>query len=128
MENLYIEPGRSTPEILLRPEVDIFSFSGNSYPVDPVSFYQPVLDWFEGFLSRSDEEKEITIRFELDYFNTASSKQIAKLLRLFEDYPAGGRITIRWQYNPHDVDMREAGERFKKFSKLKFELKPTNNR
>ncbi len=122
METFYIEAGKYTPEVLFRPESNVFYIIGNSYPENPLPFYQRVFEWFNSYFVSLEMMNEITIHIELEYFNTATAKQIAKLFRIIENNPAGDRVTIKWCYNSTDTDMLETGERFKRLSKLKFEF------
>ncbi|MBI5009011.1 MAG: DUF1987 family protein [Bacteroidia bacterium] len=47
MERLYFSPTKNTPEIILSPEENIFSISGNSRPEDARLLYYPVIDWLK---------------------------------------------------------------------------------
>ena len=120
METFYIEDGRTTPEILLRPEADLYYITGNSFPANPLRFYEPVLEWFSSFFESKSSPNEMTIRLEFNYLNTASQKQIVRLLKLIARNSSDKKTTIEWYYPGDDPDMLEAGQRFEKITSLKF--------
>ncbi len=122
METLFIEAGKYTPEVILNPDAETFSFSGKSFPVNPLPFYEPIIEWFEHFLTKEKITKEIVVKFEFDYINTASSKQIAMLLTIMESSPANQNIKIEWHYDPQDSDILETGLRFSEPVKLNFKF------
>jgi len=127
MESLYIEPGSYTPEILLNPGENIYFMKGKSFPINPISFYEPVFEWFTNFLNTSNCEKEIVVLFDFEYINTASSKQIAKLFNLFETSPYKEKVIIKWQYFFMDTEMLEAGLRYQNLTSLKFNFNANNH-
>lgn len=59
---------------------------------------------------------------KLEYFNTASSKQLAKMLLLIERFIENNSIIIRWFYEKEDNDMLISGNQYSKFLKLEFEF------
>jgi len=122
MENLFIEAGKYTPEVILSPDTETFSISGKSFAVNPMPFYEPIIEWFECFLNTEKIVKEIVVKFEFDYINTASSKQIAMLLTIMENSTANDKIKIEWHYDPQDSDILETGHRFSEPVKLNFEF------
>jgi len=120
MESLHIESGSYTPEIVLNPDKNVFSIKGKSFPINPISFFQPVFEWFTNFINNSHYENDIVVDFDFEYINTSSSRQIAKLFNLFDTSPFKEKVIINWQYFFKDIDMLEAGERYQKFTGLKF--------
>ena len=120
MNALNIESTEDTPKIYFEPDVDIYLISGKSLPENTIDFYQPVFNWAKDFFSSGETPKKLVIDFKLDYFNTASSKQIAKLFRIIEESPASEHVTIKWFYDEEDVDMLKAGKRYDKLMNLKY--------
>jgi len=120
MKALNIEATDDTPKIYFEPDVDIYVVSGKSLPENAIDFYQPVFGWAKDFFNSIKTPKDLIIDFKLDYFNTASSKQIAKLFRIIEESTASEYVTIKWFYDEEDVDMLKAGKRYDKLIKLKF--------
>ena len=122
MEALHIEASEDTPKIYFEPEIGIYLIEGKSLPENAVDFYQPVFDWAEKFFNSPDIPGEVVIYFKLDYFNTASSKQIAKLFRIIENSVASENVTIKWFYDEEDTDMLKAGNRYNKLMNIRFEF------
>ena len=123
METFYIEDGRTTPEILLRPEADLYYITGNSFPANPLRFYEPVIDWFSSFFASKTIPIELNIRLEFSYLNTASQKQIVRLLKLIAKNSENRKTLVEWYYPSDDPDMLETGQRFEKISNLQFKYR-----
>lgn len=122
MEALIIEATDDTPKVVLDPSNNDFEFSGKSLPEDVTTFYSPVMDWLEGY-SDSPNSKTI-VKFNLVYFNTASSKLILDILfKLEEIFDNGNDISIEWHYQEEDEDMEEAGEEYGDLVEMPLELK-----
>jgi len=117
-----IEPSYDTPKIYFEPEVDLFVIEGKSLPENAIGFYQPVFDWAEKYLNSDNAPTPFVLNFKMQFFNTASSKQIAKLLRILECCRVNESILIKWYYDKEDTDMLKAGTRYSKLFKLKFEF------
>ena len=126
MEALHIEPTDDTPKIYFEPEVDLYLISGKSLPENAIDFYQPVFEWTTEFLNSKEAPAKFVLNFKLEYFNTASSKQIAKLLRILETCKVHENIVLKWYYDKEDTDMLKAGTRYSSLINLKFEF-PLNN-
>ncbi len=126
MEALHIEPTDDTPKIYFEPEIDLYLISGKSLPENAIDFYQPVFDWTTKFLNSNEAPSSFVLNFKLEYFNTASSKQIAKLLRILETSKIRENIILKWYYDKEDTDMLKSGTRYSTLINLKFEF-PVNN-
>jgi len=121
MEPLLIKKTEDTPDIDFNLETGIFLISGRSLPENAIEFYKPVFSWVERSLS-DVKGKDITVQIKLEYFNTASSKQIAKLFLLLENYIEDNNIVVKWHYEKEDNDMYISGSQYSKFLNLKFEF------
>lgn len=121
MESLQIQPTEDTPLVDYNIETGVFKLSGRSLPENAVDFYAPILTWIDELFSQTDDQ---TYVFEIffEYFNTASSKQIAKMLLQIEKFMEKHSILIRWMYEKDDTDMLFLGEQYSKFLKLPFEI------
>ncbi|RLD68739.1 MAG: nuclear pore complex subunit [Bacteroidetes bacterium] len=122
MKALHIKETPTTPKINLNPETEIFEMIGKSLPTNSIEFYEPVFDWANEFFYSIDAPADMTLDFKLDYYNTSSSKQIAKLFRIIENSPTSENIIVNWFYDEDDIDMLEAGERFGKLLNINFEF------
>ncbi len=54
-EPLNIVAAADKPEINLDPQQDVFEILGKSLPEDAKSFYDPVIEWFEEYLIKSNK-------------------------------------------------------------------------
>ncbi|MEN8119587.1 MAG: DUF1987 domain-containing protein [Bacteroidota bacterium] len=122
MEALNIEASEDTPKIYFEPEVEIYLLEGKSLPENAIDFYRPVFDWAQTFFNSTDVPPSVVINFKFDYFNTASSKQIAKFLRIIENSPSSDNVIIKWYYDEEDTDMLKAGNRYNKLMNVHFEF------
>ena len=123
MEALIIAATDETPEVTLDAAANKFEMTGRSLPEDVISFYDPVLEWLEGYSSAPNPETNFV--FKMEYFNTASSKMILDiLLKLEEIHEDGNTVNIKWYYREDDEDMEEAGEEYADIVELAFENIP----
>jgi len=119
MEKLFIKETEDSPKIELDYDNKLFEISGRSLPENAIGFYEPVLQWLDKY---SSTPLEITIvHFKLEYFNTSSAKQLAKILLLLEKMSEKGhKVVINWYYQKEDTDMYASGNRFSKLISLNF--------
>ncbi len=101
---------QETPAVTLNKQEGIFEFSDTSWPEDAKKFYEPILAWFEDYFDNPNVDT--VVEFRMNYFNTASAKQIAKILSLLQSNMSASDITVNWYYDPDDSDMQKAGKRF----------------
>jgi hypothetical protein len=76
---LVIEETPKTPHIDLNNISGDLIFSGKSIPENAAKVYEPVLQWAVNYIQ--DPRPTTNVRFQLEYFNTASSIWIAKVLK-----------------------------------------------
>lgn len=122
MDALYISNTEETPEIILDVAKNIFSISQRSLPENAIGFYAPIFEWIEKFTT-NPPLAEMEFVFNLEYFNTASAKQIAKILLMLERLSENIDVLVVWQYKSDDVDMMSSGLRFSKLLNIEFQLK-----
>ena len=122
MRSLLIEETGETPKINFSPESNTFKISGKSLPENAIEFYEPVFDWLNGYSNTPNENSAFD--FNLEYFNTASAKQIGKLLIILKKVANNGDLIVRWHYEEEDVGMLSSGRRYEKLIKLNFEYIP----
>ena len=120
MESLYLAETSYTPEVNFNIEEKKFYLKGKSLPPDALDFYLPILDWVEKFFNSDQVPIDMALEFMLDYYNTASSKQIAKLFLLIKESLASNLVTIHWYYYEDDYDMLESGKQYQKLIGLNF--------
>jgi hypothetical protein len=121
MYNLIIEGTEDTPKIIFDIENGLYEISGRSLPEDVLSFYTPVLEWFDAFAKSTSNALKLQIK--LEYFNTASSKILLDIfMKLEETKDEGKDIRIDWYYLKPDIDMYEAGVEYSELVSVPFEL------
>ncbi len=121
MEAKRIAGTDESPEIILDKNTNEFKFQGKSLPEDVKEFYNPVLDWIEDYAKNPNDET--VVEFNMEYFNSASSKQILDILERFAKInEIGKKIIIKWHYSQDDEDMEDAGESYADIVDVPFEL------
>ena len=119
MQPLIIVKTISTPAVLLNNQTGSLVFTGRSLPEDAYGFYQPVMEWVELYLLNPNASTNAV--FELEYFNSASSKIFITLFHLLEGlFNKGLEIRIDWRYAADDTDTLEAGVDFASLLQIPF--------
>ena len=119
MEVIHIIERKDTPQIILNKATEEFEISKKSFPEDAIAFYAPILEWLNKYAQHPNSKTVFT--FKMDYFNTASSKQIYKILSVLKIVSKTAQVEINWHYNKLDRDMLSSGERYSKLiADLKF--------
>ncbi|ASV11335.1 MULTISPECIES: DUF1987 domain-containing protein [Leptospira] len=121
MESLHIQQTKTSPEVVLDTEQGLIEIIGESYPENAIAFYKPVFDWLNAMINL---KSQVQVKFQLDYFNTSSSKVIMDILDSLQKYhDQNGKVKVLWLYKEDDDDMQETGEEFSSDLSLPFELK-----
>ncbi len=110
MDQLLIEPTKTSPEISLNPTGRL-KIKGRSIHENVHDFYASVLGWIESYIEEPADTTFVDI--ELEYFNSASAKYIVMLLqRLKEVRLKDKKYYVNWFYEEGDDDILERGEYF----------------
>ncbi|MBK8805109.1 MAG: DUF1987 domain-containing protein [Bacteroidales bacterium] len=121
MKQLFIDRGDDTLEVKLKKEDGLISFTGKSYPEDIEKFFVPILDWIEEYMA--DPHDSTKVVFDLEYFNTATSRKFLEILIELEKLPESGKdVVVQWLYNQEDEDIYSAGKKCSVLSRLPFEI------
>lgn len=121
MTSLIIEPQDDiTPGVTLEYQKGIFEIIGWSHPEDAIAFYTPVLNWLNGYAQTPNSGTNFHFKFQ--YYNTASAKQIFRLISALEEVSKKSKVKIYWHHDAGDTDMLASGERFSKMSTVPFEF------
>jgi hypothetical protein len=120
MDDFKLEGTADTPSIHFSQSAGTMKISGRSLPEDAFSFYQPVIEWLNKYLTTPASQTSFT--FDLEYFNTASAKQIFKLMSIVSELAKKKSTTVNWHYDKGDRDMKSSGERFSKLCELPLNL------
>lgn len=120
MEVINIAGTDDTPNVTLDKGGNKFEISGRSLPEDVNMFYEPILNWIDAYAEDTNDKTEFV--FNLEYFNTASSKIILDILLKFEEIAENGNdVVIKWHYHEEEEDMLEAGEEYADIVEIPFE-------
>ena len=117
---IIIEETKDTPTVRFDPENNEFLVNGKSLPENALEFYEPIMDWTNNYLN--NPLPKTIFEFQLDYFNTASAKQLIKFFLLLEKLPVKSEALVKWYHKKYDSDMLTQGIRFSKLVTVKFEF------
>jgi hypothetical protein len=119
MERIVIHQTTNTPEILFDGNSGILKISGRSIPEGPSKLYEEVLNGIDEY--SKDPQDLLSITFDLEFFNTATAREIIKILRRVNQYSFESKVI--WIYEEGDDDMEEAGLDFEEIMKdINFEF------
>jgi len=79
LKTIFIEPTSKTPQIDLNHLTGELIFSGRSIPENAVELYDKVLKWVTQYVT--NPRITTNLRLNLEYFNTASSIWLAKIVK-----------------------------------------------
>jgi hypothetical protein len=112
VKNLYIEQTKSSPKRDFNYETNILSIVGESYPENTSSFYEPILEWLNSYLSIISEI-DVVVNIDLIYFNSSSSKMLMDIFDILDNATKDGKkIVVNWMYDVDDDAIKEYGEEF----------------
>lgn len=120
MEKIYLDHTEDTPKVEFNQDEEIYMISGKSLPENAVAFYLPLIDWLKKYAKEESNPLNIDLRF--DYFNTASAKQITKLLLVLQEISETIEVNVKWFYLKEDTDILSSGLRFSRLIKVNIEL------
>ncbi|MGD0341086.1 MAG: SiaC family regulatory phosphoprotein [Bacteroidales bacterium] len=103
LKNLFIEPTNKTPQIDLNHITGELIFSGRSIPENAADLYENVLKWVNQY---ADNPRHTTnLRLNLEYFNTASSIWLAKIVKaLSSNKESESTLMIHLYFNIEEFD------------------------
>lgn len=112
MENLIIDKTNSTPYINFDKVSGILQIKGESFPENAAKFYTPILAWLTEYLNNTSEQ--ITLEFEIIYFNSSTSKIFMSIFDMLEDDVKNGKkVVVNWYCDAENETAMECGEDFK---------------
>jgi len=79
IQELILERTPKTPQIELNHLTGDLIFSGKSIPENATKLYEPLLNWVEEYILNACSNTNL--RINLDYYNTASSIWLTKILK-----------------------------------------------
>lgn len=125
MQNLNLTASHSTPSVDFNTATGIFILKGRSIHENPSIFYEPLLEWLDGYIA--SPRPYTTLHIHLEYFNTSSSKHLLDVLKKVKTLTErGNSVRIIWQYEAEDEDIKEAGEDYSAIIGYPFEFLEKN--
>lgn len=107
LKNLFIEPTVKTPQVDLNHLTGELILSGRSIPENAVDLYQGILKWINQYAA--NPRKVTNLRLNLEYFNTASSIWIAKIVKsLTSIKEPESTLFIHLYFNIEEFDSMDA--------------------
>ncbi len=122
MDAIEIQATELTPYIKLDKENGKFIIAQKSLPENAIEFYKPILEWLEEY--SEDPNPETIVEFKMEYYNTSTAKQFARIFLLLEKMhlKKKSNVEIHWYYTADDLDMYHSGKRYEKLLKLPFKF------
>ena len=119
MNRLEIPESGNTPHILFDPVSNEFKIEGKSFPEDSKEFYRPCIEWLEAF--KKEVPANFQLNFNLFYLSSSSIISVKQVLFKLVDFQSmGTKVTVAWNYDEDDDDIKKTGEDYMKITKLKF--------
>lgn len=110
MDNIYIAPTPSSPEVDFRFDTHTLSLRGESYPENAAAFYGQIIERLKAYLDRLQDSK-VEVNIALAYFNSSSTKMLFNLIAaLDEAAEAGNHIALNWFHDEEDDTIFEFGQ------------------
>ena len=117
MSDLFIQGSKFSPTIHFKTNGEL-SIEGKALIEDSRNLFTNVFTWMEEL-----EVPEIIFDVNLEYFNTAVSKQLYELFAKIDQNEHAENIHVNWHYEEGDEDSFESGMLYhEKFPKMKFEF------
>ena len=124
MNDLNIAASASTPHIRTDFSSGVLHLSGDSYPENAFEFFQPTLDWVNGFLNET--QRPLRLELALLYLNTSSIRIMMDIFDCAEAAFLSGRdVSLVWRYQPENERVAELAEEFKEDCSFPFDIMTT---
>lgn len=106
LKNIYIESTIKTPQIDLNHLTGELILSGRSIPENAADLYDQILKWVNQYVK--DPRHTTNLRLNLEYFNTASSIWLAKIVKaLCSIKESEATLIIHLYFNIEEFDSME---------------------
>lgn len=113
--------GGNTPYVLLDPTANVYKISGKSFPEDSKEFYRTIIEWLEAF--KAELPGSFELNFNLFYLSSSSIISVKQVLQKLVEYQSAGcKVTVVWNYDEDDDDIKKTGEDYMKITKLEFQF------
>ena len=127
MEDLFIKGTAKKPTVKFDAKELQLSITGRAIPEpsDAYELYKPIFDKLNEYADYAKVNNNITlvVNFQLEYFNTHSSKIILDIFKKLENINKKGHsVLVNWLYEIDDEDSLIAGEDYQSILKLPFNM------
>lgn len=110
MDNFYIAPTPSSPEVDFRFDTHQLHLRGESYPENAAAFYGEVIAQLKAYLA-AQTARHIDVHIALAYFNSSSTKMLFNLIAALDDaVEAGNQVVLHWYHDAEDDTILEFGQ------------------
>ncbi|MCD2511222.1 DUF1987 domain-containing protein [Comamonas endophytica] len=110
MENLYIAPTPSSPEVDFKFDALRLSLRGESYPENAAAFYGDIIARLKDFLAQR-QGITLEVHIALAYFNSSSTKMLFNLIEALSNAAEGGsQVMLHWYHDEEDDTILEFGQ------------------
>lgn len=120
LQSLIIEQTPKTPQIDMNQLTGELIISGKSIPENAAKVYEPALSWVNEYIQHA--RPTTNLRLNLEYFNTASSLWLAKILKVLIRINEPDYVLIIHLYLP-----LEEFEEMKEFEDIKEAFVPISD-
>lgn len=121
MGKVSIEGTTKTPTVTFESENGFLEIKGRSIPENSTEFYRPLIEALKNYSAQSSAP--MNVNFQLEYFNTSSSKCILDILKTLATIKKSGtEVVINWFYEEDDEDMLESGENYQEIIDIPFKM------
>lgn len=122
MSQFHIPATRSTPEIFLDTDTNVYRVVGHSIPENAGKFYTPVLEWLRENITNISSGS--VFEFCLPYFNSSSLKALyMMLMEVKKESEKGREFEVDWYIEDDDDFMTDAAETFSEMVGIKLNLR-----
>ena len=97
------------PGVSLDAENHAVLLEGEAYPEDVAAAFEPLMTSISTTLAESGETP-MTVKFQLQYFNSGSSRKILEIIKMID--ASDTAHNIEWLADPEDDEMIDHGNRF----------------
>ena len=109
VKNIYIEKTPKTPEVDFNQQTGDLILDGRSIPENASKLYEPLLDWIGEYVK--SPKLTTNLRLKLEYFNTASSIWLAKMVNTLSKIDKQDSVLIVHLYfDAEDFDTMDLEE------------------
>jgi hypothetical protein len=121
MKDFYHKGSKNFPDVILNPELNLFSISGDITHYDCVNIFEEIFDWLDEYLE--NPLFRTVFKFKVLSFNTISLLLIFRvILKLQAINDMDKELEIHWCYDQSNEIILEKGKEFKKMFMCKFKL------